>query len=297
MKNIVQDISITELKVHPENTKYFDDIKGPTYERFKKSIKEEGIITPLILSSDKTIISGHQRYKAACELNIKTVPVIIKKELKDENEKLKKLLASNFGRMKNNPIKQGKIILKYEDLCGVQRGNPSLLKTAPLKTQKEIAEELGIGIDTLKRLKNLQKLAPEVQSKIENEELGYTTALKVFGKLPFEKQKEVMAKFSDVNLKGITSQSLIQMIEMEDYSLDTLLNENTIGNINKKIRATCTHMLKEMSISTSTLINLNKKCENKITLRNRNYIEKNIELIKELLTTLEEEIVIHSKKL
>ncbi|HAT4314995.1 ParB N-terminal domain-containing protein [Clostridium perfringens] len=57
-----------------------------------------------------TIISGHQRYKACKDLGINLVPLIIREDLVDENEKLKKLLATNFGRLENNPMKQSRVI-------------------------------------------------------------------------------------------------------------------------------------------------------------------------------------------
>lgn len=67
MANEVQKVSVDILKVHPRNQEFFDDISGQDYENFKKSIKEEGIISEIIVAPDMTIISGRQRYKAAKE--------------------------------------------------------------------------------------------------------------------------------------------------------------------------------------------------------------------------------------
>lgn len=47
-----------------------------------------------------TIISGHQRYIASKELDINLVPVIIRDELIDEDERMRKLLAANLGRVR-----------------------------------------------------------------------------------------------------------------------------------------------------------------------------------------------------
>ena len=102
MNKEITNVSIDVLKVHPRNTEFFDDISGEEYERFKNSIREEGIISEIIVAPDMTIISGHQRYKAAKDLGIKIVPVRIREDLIDEDKKLKTLLAANFGRNKNN---------------------------------------------------------------------------------------------------------------------------------------------------------------------------------------------------
>ena len=70
MAKEIEQASVNVLKVHPRNTEFFDDISGEEYDRFKNSIKNDGILSPIIISSDMTIISGHQRVKAAKELGV-----------------------------------------------------------------------------------------------------------------------------------------------------------------------------------------------------------------------------------
>ena len=122
MSKEITNVSIDVLKVHPRNTEFFDDISGKQYEEFKNSIKEEGIISEIIVAPDMTIISGHQRYKAAKELGIKIVPIRIREDLIDEDKKLKVLLAANFGRSKNDESKQRKVAVEYVKLCGYGHG-------------------------------------------------------------------------------------------------------------------------------------------------------------------------------
>ena len=92
------------------------------YEEFKNSIKEEGIISEIIVAPDMIIVSGHQRYKAAKELGIKMIPIRIREDLIDEDKKLKVLLAANFGRSKNDDAKQRKVAVEYVRLCGYKNG-------------------------------------------------------------------------------------------------------------------------------------------------------------------------------
>lgn len=286
MTTEIKELSLDKLKIHNKNKKFFDDIKGPEYEVFKKSIKEDGVITPIIVAPDMTIISGHQRYKASCELKLQSIPAIIDNTLITEEEKLRKLLISNFGRAKNNPMKQSRVIVQYEKLNGIRRGNPVLFKIPPNKKQSEIAAELGISIDTLKRLKNLQRLSPEVQYKIEKEELTYTTALKIFGVLSFEEQKKIIENFSGKDMTGITAPQLKQMILEEDFTWNS--ENEKILNMNKKLRALCTHLVKEVSNGTSNIIEIKKKCKEIITERNKEYLQINIKSMKQQITLLEE---------
>jgi len=63
------------------------------------------------------------------ELSINKAYMMLKEQLIEEKnkaksleQKLKKLLATNFGRSKNDPVKQGRVFGEYEKLCGIQHG-------------------------------------------------------------------------------------------------------------------------------------------------------------------------------
>lgn len=194
MKEIT-NVSVEILKVHPRNTEFFDDISGEEYERFKKSIQEDGILSPILVSPDMTIISGNQRYKAAVDLGMKLVPVIIREDFIDEDEKLKKLLVANFGRLKNDPIKQGKVYKEYETLCGVKQGNNqynSLGNNSPSMSQEQIAKELGVDVTTIRNLKRLSTISLDLQDLISEGKITATTGYKVLSKLSLEEQEELI---------------------------------------------------------------------------------------------------------
>ncbi len=117
-----------------------------------------------------TIISGHQRLKACKELGIKLVPIMIRDDLTDENEKLKLLLAANFGRTKNNEAKQRKIAAEYVALCGYKNGGDRIAQADNqlLLTQEEIAKQLGISLPTLKEMLAIErKLTPEIKEMLD----------------------------------------------------------------------------------------------------------------------------------
>lgn len=220
----ITNVSIDVLKVHPRNQEFYDDIEGEQYEKFKKSIQEDGILTPLIVSPDMTIISGHQRYKGACDLDYKLLPVIIREDLDNEDEKLKKLLATNFGRLKNNPIKQGKVFAEYEKLCGVTYGNNQWTRQNVATTQEQIAKELGIDVRTIQRLKKLQTLSPDLQQLIEDGSVKYTTALNVFSKLSNDEQEKLINEIGQEKIKEMTGKQIQQYID-EKQQLEQSYNE------------------------------------------------------------------------
>ena len=91
------------------------------------------------------------------------------------------LIASNFGRMKNDPEKQAKLIEEYERLCGVKMGRPGKVphNAGLSKTQEQIAKEFGCSVDTLRRLKQFNRLPAEIKEAVKEGRFSVTTAVKV----------------------------------------------------------------------------------------------------------------------
>lgn len=69
----MQQININELKPHPRNNEFFDDMTDEKWKEFIDSIKTRGVIEPIVITHDKIIVSGHQRVRACKELGIKTI--------------------------------------------------------------------------------------------------------------------------------------------------------------------------------------------------------------------------------
>lgn len=197
MSRQIMNISPNALKPHPRNEEFFSNAEGEDYQRLKESIQELGVLTPLRVSSDMTIVSGHQRWRAAKELGLESVPVEIDEGLNDEDEKLIQLIAANFGRMKNDPIKQGKWLVEYERLRGVRDGRygkRSLDGQFVRLKQEDIADELGVDARTIRRLKNLTTLIPELQDIITEGKITPSTGYLLLSRLSEDEQHQLLEK-------------------------------------------------------------------------------------------------------
>ena len=145
MEDKIINVPLSALHPHPRNNEFFDDCDTESFKQMKESIAQIGLLTPLRVSRDYTIISGHQRYRACQELGVEFVHVIVDEELEDEDEKTMQLIASNFGRVKNDPEKQAALIVEYEKLMGYAHGG-NRRSSAPmehLKTQSDISKVLA----------------------------------------------------------------------------------------------------------------------------------------------------------
>ena len=91
----MQQIDINELKPHPRNNEFFDDMSGEKWTEFLESIRTSGVIEPIVITTDMTIVSGHQRVRACKQLGINSVLCEIK-TYKDEDSVIKDLLETNI---------------------------------------------------------------------------------------------------------------------------------------------------------------------------------------------------------
>lgn len=220
MANEVQNIAVDVLKVHPRNQEFFDDISGQDYENFKKSIQEEGIISEIIVAPDMTIISGHQRYKAAKDLGMKMVPIRIREDLIDEDKKLKVLLAANFGRTKNDEAKQRKVAVEYVRLCGYENGGDRKSDShyGNVKmTLDEIAKQLGTSKTNLTRALSIERnLTDSMKELLDTGIISKTLAADTIASLSPQEQEELISSLDTT--KRITQKEMQKYID-EIHSL------------------------------------------------------------------------------
>jgi hypothetical protein len=76
------------------------DPDDPEIQRLAESIREHGILHPLVITTDCVILSGHRRYCAAKLAGLDSVPVIFASASSDDPEFIKLLVAANTARDK-----------------------------------------------------------------------------------------------------------------------------------------------------------------------------------------------------
>lgn len=264
------------LKAHPRNDEFFDDVNGADFDRLVESIREHGVLTPLRVTKDMTLISGHQRKRAALEAGVTEVPVIIDGST-DDSEVLMKLIETNFGRIKNDPIKQAKWIKEYEELRGVRQGsaykkaetdNPSQVVTI-----RDIAKELGVSRDTIVSLKKLLKLDPAIQQLISGGNITPTAGFKLIAKLSPEDQRKLVDKLSDdVKFSAKSIEAKINEIRAEGAA-----NANAVQQENDELRGRNDSLVRENNELRSGKIDVSEATQNRINSleeEKRGYYEK-----------------------
>ena len=187
----MQQININELKPHPRNNDFFDDMIGEKWKEFIESIKIRGVIEPIVITPDKVIVSGHQRVRACKELGIKTAMCDVH-TYNSEDEILQDLLETNIrqrGDVGGSAKKVGLRIKELERIYGIKNGGSQFYgnqhgkveelpnnSEAP-KTQEQLAKEMGFSVDTLNNYKKLTEMIPELEELVDTGITTPTTAL------------------------------------------------------------------------------------------------------------------------
>ena len=168
-----------------------------------------------------TIISGHQRCRVAKELNLSQVPVVIRSDITSEDDKVRNLIAANFGRSKNSEAKKRKAITDYVELCGYKNGEMGRGGTgrkegqndlANKLTLSQIAEQLGISEKNLKRVLSIERnLTDSMKELLDTGVISKTLAADCIASMTPEEQEELVSTLDAT--KKYTAQEVKPYIE------------------------------------------------------------------------------------
>ena len=213
----MQQININELKPHPRNNEFFDDMSGEKWKEFIESIKTRGVIEPIVITPDKVIVSGHQRVRACKELGIKTVMCDVH-TYNNEDEILQDLLETNIrqrGDVGGSAKKVGLRIKELERIYGIRDGSSGKQKILDSNNlslkQTDLAEKLGMSMQTLQNYKKLTEMIPELEELVDTGIATPTTALAIMRNLSEEEQLEMLSSLDTT--KKITQKQVQQYID------------------------------------------------------------------------------------
>lgn len=210
----MQQININELKPHPRNTEFFDDMTGEKWNEFLESIKSRGVIEPIVITPDKTIVSGHQRVRACKQLGISTVMCDVH-TYDNEDQVLQDLIETNIrqrGDVGGSAKKVGKRIKELERIYGIREGRPEKLpNNSVVKTQEDIASHFSMSVDTLQNYKLLADMIPEIEELMDTGIVSKTTALAMIKNLSDQEQLELISSLDTT--KKITQKKVEEYIE------------------------------------------------------------------------------------
>ena len=185
-----------------------------------ESIKTYGIINPILVrkKDDKyEIIAGERRFRAAKQIGLSEVPVIVKNA--NEQEMAELALIENLERQGLSPIEEAK---SYEEIMKI--GN---------HTQEQLAKKLGKSQPSIANKIRLLSLPIEIQEALSKKQISERHARSLISVTPKEKQLEILNRIikekltvketeNIINAKQISEEEIKKAISDIMKSIDTI---------------------------------------------------------------------------
>ena len=225
----MQRLKVADLKEHPRNKDFFEDMTGEKWEEFVKSIKaSNGPIESIIVTEDMTIVSGHQRVRACKELGIEEIWGEVHAYNGNELEVVKDLIETNVRQRGVVGGSDEQIVARVEALkqyYGTKQGTKGI-KLQAEKYENTVEQRAGTTRNAYNYAKASVSLNPEVKQLVETGVVAKDAAIRVLSKLSPEDQLEIIrhldttTRYSREKLK-----SYISKIEEKDNLIATLIRE------------------------------------------------------------------------
>ena len=178
-----QEIEIGRIHSFPNHPfKVLDDDK---METLVDSIRENGILNPVIVRPDQTgdyeMISGHRRLHAAGIVGLVKIPAIVK-EMSDD-EAIIKMVDANIQREELLPSEKAFAYkMKLEAIkrtAGRPSSNNSCQCGTHLRSDHELAEQVGESARSIQRYIRLTNLIPELLDMVDQKKVQFTLAVDI----------------------------------------------------------------------------------------------------------------------
>jgi ParB family chromosome partitioning protein len=175
-----------------------EDFDTQTIEELAQSIKEKGVIQPLLVrrkGSSFELIAGERRLRACNSLGIKEIPVLVKDV--EDRDSLELALIENIQRQELNPIEEAHAYQHLIDKFHV--------------TQEKISEVLGRARATINNTLRLLNLPHEVQQEIK---LGRLTFAHGRTLLEIDNANEQRRLAQEAISRGLSVRELENLVKM-----------------------------------------------------------------------------------
>lgn len=243
----------------------FELYGGERKANMLESIREYGILNPILVREFDTgeyqILSGHNRWTCARELGFAEVPVIILRDISDD-EALMLVLDSNIQQrgISDMPIsQQAKIYAmdvavnkrqgKRSDIINEIENNLKILNNetaetlcqggTKLDTISDVGNKYGVSRMTITRFIRIDTLCNRLKVHIDTERIGVLAGVQLSYLSTFEQEfiadklDRTKHKLSEIKAKQLRSLSEKHLLNLVD---DTVIMQILDGSYNKKER-------------------------------------------------------------
>ena len=225
-----QDFKVLKTKdLYPFPDNPFHVVEDETLSEFAESIKEFGIVTPIITRPKEDgdgyeVIAGQRRVRASELAGINTIPAFVLPL--DRDRAIITLVDSNLQRENILPSERAfayKMKSEAMKRQGFRTDLTSSQVVTKLRTDDKVAQGFGVGRMTVQRFIRLTELIPPILQMVDEGKIALTPAVE----LSFLKKDEQENLFATMESEEATP-SLSQAQRMKSLSQSGRLDMDTI---------------------------------------------------------------------
>ena len=193
-------------RVKPSPLQPRKDFTTEALQELAASIKEQGIVQPLIVRDKQThyeLIAGERRWRAAQLLNLAEVPVIVREA--DDRSVLELALIENLQRENLNPMEEAV-------------GYSQLIEQFQLR-QEDVATKVGKSRVAVANSLRLLKLVPDVQGYVRDGRLSVGHAKVILSLAMGEQQKLAAERVLKDGLTVRQAEELVSRLQSQPAAL------------------------------------------------------------------------------
>ena len=211
----VQFIAIEKITPNPLQPR--NSINDEDIEELTASIREHGILQPLIVTRDNqtdtfTLIAGERRLRAAKTAGLESVPVILREQMSDQL-RLELALIENLQREDLSPIEAAHAYNQLTDEFGL--------------SHEEIAQRVGKSRTAITNTIRLLKLPPEVLEALNQQKITEGHARTILSLPTPSAQKAALLTILKNELNVRQSEELVRRLGGEKTSAKTPKKETS----------------------------------------------------------------------
>lgn len=199
---------LTDIVTNPEQPRKM--FAKSSIDELAASIEEKGILQPLVVrhigGGKYELIAGERRFRAATQLQMEKVPVIVKDVREDDVLEL--ALIENIQRENLNPVEEA---MAYRDLLSKFQ-----------YTQEELAKRLGKDRSSIANALRLLKLPDKIRDYLVGNTISMGHARALLGIDDRELQIEIAKDVVDKRLSVRDTEELVNKIKNSVSQLPTL---------------------------------------------------------------------------
>jgi len=166
-------VDVNKIKDNPLNVEVYGAIVPSDIDTLIESINQLGLLQPLIITKNNTLISGHRRLACLRKLKIKKAECIVK-DIEDE-EAIVFIIESNRQRVKTarQQLNEATYLFEYYGRNQGKRNDLTTCGEYPqevgTKTRDKVADEIGTSTNTISRLMYIEEHYPTLIDVIGKE--------------------------------------------------------------------------------------------------------------------------------